>query len=153
MARVLPTQCSNFLNHTRYYQYEAYSRKWEHNYAVKKKTGRSINRPSLRLFIAEDEFCHPLVTTYSCQLCEEAQSPTLVVENPFPLLSCWCFLAPVQNHWGEILLILMACSPLTYCLDLLKQKKKSKSVDSKLNSFLRTPDLEWSTQEGLQTTE
>ena len=32
------------------------------------------------------------------------------------------------------------------------QEEKSKSMDSKLNSFLCTPDLELSPQEGLQTT-
>lgn len=133
---------------------EAYSRKQEHSYTGEKKTGRSIHGPRLSTDIDyRRPILRPPATTYSCQLCGEAQSPTRVAENPFPLPSCWCFLAPVQNHWGEILLILMACSPLTYCLDLSQQKKKSKSMDSKLNSFLRTPGLELSTQEGLQPTE
>lgn len=56
--------------------------------------------------------------TYSCLLYEVAPSPTLVVENLFPLLNCWYCLVPVQSHWGEILLVQMACCPLTYCLDL-----------------------------------
>lgn len=127
------------------YQYEAYSRKQEH-YTVKKRQGGLLTDQAYLWIFTADQFCHPLPITYSCQLCEEAQSPILVVENPFPLQSCWCFLAPVQNHWGEILLILMACSPLTYCWYLLIQEKKSKSVDSKMHSFLHTPDIELSTQ-------
>lgn len=152
MAHILPMWFSNLPNCTRHCQQGL---QWETGAQLRrgKKTERSIHRPRLPTDIdCRRPILHLLAITYSCQLCGEAQSPTRVVENPFPLPSCWCFLAPVQNHWGEILLILMACSPSTYCLDL-SQQKKSKSMDSKPNSFLCTRDLELGTQELWQPTE
>lgn len=54
----------------------------------KRQEDLGTDQAYLRTLTAEHPFCHPLVTTYSSQLCEEAQSPIPVVENPFPLPSC-----------------------------------------------------------------